>query len=133
MHTHNSSRRSTPPSKLMALAASILLGSSLLTPKLAYGDDDGRFRHVLFISIDGMHAPDMAVWIKNNPNSALTKLSTQGLMYTNASSTKPSDSIPSAVGIFTGASPATGGTYYDDAYNHAMGPPPALPNGLEEP
>ena len=126
MHTHNSSRCSTSPAKLLALAGAVLLGGSLLAPKLAYGDDDAKIRHVLVISIDGMHSLDMALWIKNNPNSALAKLSTQGLMYTNASSTKPSDSIPSTVGIFTGASPATGGMYYDDAYNRAWFAPSNL-------
>jgi hypothetical protein len=59
----------------------------------------------------------MALWVKNHPTSALGKLSAQGLNFTNASTTKPSDSIPATVGIFTGGSPAVGGMYYDDAYN----------------
>ena len=81
-----------------------------------YGDDH-KIRRVLVISIDGMHALDMALWVKSHPTSALGKLSAQGINYTNASTTKPSDSIPSTVGIFTGGSPAVGGMYYDDAYN----------------
>jgi hypothetical protein len=84
---------------------------------------DNKVRRVLVISIDGMHALDLALWVKNKPNSTLGRLSAQGMMYTNASTTKPSDSIPSTVGIFTGASPAVGGMYYDDAYNRAWFPP----------
>jgi hypothetical protein len=60
---------------------------------------------VLVISIDVMHALDGALWIKNRSTSALGMLSAQGINYTNASTIKPSDSIPSTVGIFTGALP----------------------------
>lgn len=74
-------------------------------------------RRVMVISIDGMHALDLALWIKNNPNSALAQLAGKGLQFTNATSTKPVNSIPATVGIFTGASPSTGGMYYDDAWH----------------
>jgi hypothetical protein len=94
------------------------LAATLLVNAVAFGDDH-KIRRVLVISIDGMHALDMALWVKNHPTSALGQLSAQGINYTNASSTKPSDSIPSTVGIFTGGSPAIGGMYYDDAYNRA--------------
>ena len=85
-------------------------------------DDNQSIRRVMVISIDGMHSLDLALWAKNNPTSALGKLYAKGMKYTNASTTKPSDSIPSTVGIFTGASPAVGGMYYDDAYNRAWYP-----------
>src|SRR6266481_7785305 len=93
--------------------ATVLVGlaSMLLATNCAYGDDH-KIRRVLVISIDGMHALDMALWVKNNPNSALAKLSAQGVNYTNASTTKPSDSIPATVGIFTGGSAAIVGMYY---------------------
>src|SRR5713101_7224967 len=94
------------------------LVSMVLGTNSAYGDDH-KIRRVLVISIDGMHALDMALWVKSHPTSALGKLSAQAINYTNASTTKPSDSIPSTVGIFTGGSPAAGGMYYDDAYNRA--------------
>jgi Type I phosphodiesterase / nucleotide pyrophosphatase len=81
--------------------------------------DDHKIRRVLVISIDGMHALDMGLWVKSHPTSALGKLSAQGVNYTNASTTKPGDSIPATVGIFTGGSAAIGGMYYDDAYNRA--------------
>ena len=105
-------------STLAALTSTVCLGIALLSPPPVYGDDN-KIRHVLVISIDGMHSLDLALWVKNNPGSNLASLSAKGLTYTNASSTRPSDSIPSTVGIFTGASPAVGGMYYDDAYNRA--------------
>jgi hypothetical protein len=101
------------------------LAALLLMNAVAYGDDH-KIRRVMVISIDGMHALDMALWVKNNPNSALGKLSAQGVNFTNASTTKPSDSIPSTVGIFTGGSPASGGMYYDDAYNRSWFAPTNL-------
>src|SRR5579859_4092576 len=103
-------------STLFCLVPALLNTNSLL-------GDDHNVRSVLVISLDGAHALDLALWVKNNPNSALAQLSRRGIDFTNASSTKPSDSIPSTVGIFTGASPALGGMYYDDAYNRAWFPP----------
>jgi len=107
--------------------AAVLVGlaSMLLSANSAYGDDH-KIRRVLVISIDGMHALDMALWVKNHSTSALAKLSAQGINYSNASTTKPSDSIPSTVGIFTGGSAAVGGMYYDDAYNRSWFAPTNL-------
>ena len=105
-----------------AVSTLFCLVSALFTTTSLRGDDH-NVRRVLVISLDGAHALDLALWVKNNPNSALAQLSRRGIDFTNASSTKPSDSIPSTVGIFTGASPAVGGMYYDDAYNRAWFPP----------
>ena len=88
--------------------------------------DDHKIRRVLVISIDGMHALDFALWTKNNPASALANLAARGVNYKNATTTKPSDSIPATVGIFSGGSPAVGGMYYDDAYNRAWFAPTNL-------
>ncbi len=115
--------------KLPVIAVALCLGSSLLGPKPLFADDNNnnsKIRHVLVISIDGMHSLDLALWVKNNPSSALGQLSAHGMTYTNASTTKPSDSIPSTVGIFTGGTPAVGGMYYDDAYNRAWFAPTNL-------
>jgi len=111
-------------SRHIALTALLCLIPPLITT--AALADDHKVRRVLVISVDGMHALDFALWIKSNPNSALAKLAAQGVNYTNATTTKPSDSIPSTVGIFTGGSPAIGGMYYDDAYNRAWFAPTNL-------
>ena len=60
-----------------------------------------QVRHILLISVDGMTELDYQLWVKNNPTSAIGQLATQGLHYTNAYGTKPGDSIPATVGIFT--------------------------------
>lgn len=104
--------------KHIAVSTLFCMTPTLLSTTALFGDDH-KIRRVLVISIDGMHALDFALWIKNNPGSALAGLAGRGVNFTNASTTKPSDSIPATVGIFTGGSPAIGGMYYDDAYNRA--------------
>ena len=104
----------------VSLALLLALGGSP-----AYGDDsnNGKIRRVLLISLDGMHSLDMANYIKGHPQSTLAQLAASGVNYTAASTTKPSDSFPSMVGIVTGGTPAVTGIYYDDAYNRALSPP----------
>ncbi len=115
--------RKTTVSTVLCLTAT--LGVTAL-----YGDDangngngngqgDTKIRRVLVLSIDGMHSLDFALWVKNNPSSAIAQLASQGITFSNASSTKPSDSIPSTAGIFTGGTPAVTGMWYDDAYNRS--------------
>ncbi len=104
--------RKTAVSTMLSIAAS--LGVNALA-------DDGStgIRRVLVISIDGMHSLDFALWVKNNPNSAIAQLAARGINFSNASTSKPSDSIPSTTAIFTGGTPAVTGMWYDDAYNRA--------------
>ena len=100
----------------IAASALLMLLSTLLSTTAAFGDDK-KVRRVIVISLDGMHSLDLALWTKNHPMSALAQLSARGMNYTNASTTKPSDSIPGTVGMFTGGSPAVAGMYYDDAWH----------------
>ena len=86
------------------------------------GDGSGRVRHVLVISLDGAHSLDIANYIAAKPGSTLAQLSKGGVTYTNAHTTKPSDSIPATAGIFSGGTPAATGLYYDDAYNRKLSP-----------
>ncbi len=85
----------------------------------------GRIKHVLLISIDGMHAVDFA----NCANGISTidngkpycpeigALRKTGINYVAASTSKPSDSFPGLTAIITGGSPALTGVYYDVAYS----------------
>src|SRR5258706_5616476 len=115
-----------------ALSALLCFGAPFFAPAVRGDDDTGlanngggngqgdtNIRRVLVISIDGMHALDRALWTKNHPDSAIGQLAARALNFTNASTTKPSDSIPATAAIFTGGSPSVTGMYYDDAYNRA--------------
>ena len=93
-------------------------------------DRDG-IKHVLLISIDGMHAVDF-LNCKNGiaginggapycPN--LAELATTGVNYLYGSTTKPSDSFPGLMGIVTGGTPRTVGAFYDVSYDRSLAPP----------
>jgi hypothetical protein len=90
-------------------------------------------KHVLLISVDGLHQQDLAWYVKNYPHSALADLTGHGTGYSNARTPFPSDSFPGMVGQVTGGDPRVTGIYYDDTFNHEVfpagttscsGPPP---------
>ena len=83
--------------------------------------------HVLLISIDGMHALDFANCSGQSggaitcPN--LAALAKTGLVYTQASTSKPSDSFPGLTALATGGTPKSTGAFYDVSYDRALSPP----------
>ena len=77
-------------------------------------------KHVLLISVDGLHQSDLAWYIAQHPTSALANLVKQGTEYTNAATTFPSDSFPGMVAQATGGGAGTTGVYYDDTYNRTL-------------
>ncbi len=84
------------------------------------------YEHVLLISVDGMHAIDLANWVQNHPTSNFAKLARTGIIYPNAFTTAPSDSYPGTIAQFTGASPKTAGLFYDDSYDRTEYPSEAF-------
>jgi len=80
-------------------------------------------QRVLLISVDGLHAIDIANYVKNNPHSSLAALSNRGVTYPNASTSKPSDSFPGLLALVTGGSPNSTGVFYDSTYDRNLLPP----------
>lgn len=90
-----------------------------------------KVKHVLLLSIDGMHAVDFyncskgAAGVNNGdpycPNMAA--LSKTAINYVGAISSKPSDSFPGIAALVTGGSPKTTGIYYDVAFERSLDPP----------
>jgi hypothetical protein len=78
---------------------------------------------VMLISIDGLHALDLAVFIRAHPNSALAQLSSSGITYTEAFTSKPSNSFPGLMSLVTGGSPISTGVWYEGAYVRSLSPP----------
>lgn len=123
-------RRATP---LVAILAAVLA-----TAAVAQNDDNdwqhSDIKHVLLISIDGMHAVDFLNCSKGIsgvndgapycPNIAA--LGTTGVNYVGASTSKPSDSFPGLMTIVSGATPRTLGVYYDVAYDRSLDGPAAV-------
>jgi hypothetical protein len=116
-------------------AALLMIGASAQNG----GDwDRSSIKHVVLISIDGMHAIDYLNCSKGVasvndgkpycPN--LAALSSDGVNYVAASTSKPSDSFPGLMSIVTGATPRTMGVYYDVAYDRSLdGPATTTGNG----
>src|SRR5271157_3684680 len=92
------------------------------------GDDDKKIKHVLLISIDGMHAVDFINCSNGGYCPSLAALAANGVNYLNTSTSKPSDSFPGLTAIVSGGTPRTFGAFYDVAYDRSLDPP-ALTTG----
>src|SRR6476660_1454275 len=79
-----------------------------------------EIRHVLLISVDGLHALDVANYIEAHPNSALADLSRHAVTYSNARTPANSDSFPGLLALVTGGSPITTGLFYDVSYDRTI-------------
>jgi hypothetical protein len=99
--------------------------SSAMPPAAQAGDEEsgGHIRHVLLISIDGMHALDYENCVNDNTCPAMAALGKHGVTYTRTSTSRPSDSFPGLMAIVTGGSPKTVGAFYDVAYDRILAPP----------
>lgn len=91
--------------------------------------DAFRARHVLLLSIDGLHQTDLAHFVATHRSSTLATLSEHGIQYSNAwvnaldgTPSNPSDSFPGLLALTTGgSSPSTGG-WYDVSYARDLYP-----------
>jgi hypothetical protein len=97
------------------IALSLLAGAAL--GATAQAADVG---HVLLISVDGLHALDVARYVESHPTSAMAELSKHGVTYTNARTPANSDSFPGLLALVTGGSPVTHGLFYDVSYDRAL-------------
>ena len=83
-------------------------------------DRHGAIRHVLLISVDGLHQSDLEWYVANHPGSELAKLADRRAEYSNAHTSDPSDSDPGGTALMTGGDPRATGVYYDVEYNHNL-------------
>jgi hypothetical protein len=111
----------------LRLSAAALLAVSCLAPGLNAGPDhddhDRGTRHVLLISIDGMHAVDYLNCVASGNCPTLATLGKTGVNYTRTTTSRPSDSFPGLMALVTGGSPRTVGAFYDVAYDRVLAPP----------
>jgi hypothetical protein len=118
-----------------AFALAVTLGGPLSaapSPGDDHNDDrDSKTRHVLLISIDGMHAVDYANCVVSQTCPHLAALGRTGINYTRTTTSRPSDSFPGLMALVTGGTPRTVGAFYDVAYDRVLAPPKtATGNGL---
>jgi hypothetical protein len=80
----------------------------------------GPARHVIIISIDGLHEADLTDPATRDQIPNIMSLARAGIWYQNASCAHPSDSFPGTLAYLTGAGPATTGVYYDDTFCRSL-------------
>src|SRR5437660_9031431 len=112
-----------PGSSPTGLAAAMALALIPCSAQTARADaDSARARHVIVISVDGLHASDLEAYIASHATSTLAKFVNEGVSYSNAHTPFPSDSFPGLTAIMTGAHPRSAGVYYDDSWNRSLLP-----------
>ncbi len=109
--------------KLLPAFLMVLLSTTLCANAGAKSQAPPSIRHVLIVSIDGLHALDVKVFARRDPSSTLAWLARRGIEYTDAHTVGPADSFPGLLSIFTGGTPAVTGVYYDVTYNRRLSPP----------
>jgi len=117
--------------KLLSCVApgALALGLAAAHPAAAGTElNNGLVQRVLLISIDGTHALDFANCARGIaginggapycPN--LAELSEHGAIYTQTSTSRPSDSFPGLTALVTGGSPRSTGAFYDVSYDLSL-------------
>jgi hypothetical protein len=126
MHNRIMRRAVAVAGSVAVIAGGSALGSAASAASAASrpggGHRDGQIRHVLLISVDGLHQQDLAWYVHHHPQSALAALTRSGIDYRHAMTPVPSDSFPGMVAQVTGGDPGVTGIYYDDTWNHDVFP-----------
>jgi hypothetical protein len=103
-----------------AVAAVAIGGTVAMSAPSASAHHRGQIKHVLLVSVDGMHQSDLDWYIANHPSSELARLAAGGAEFTNNHTSDPSDSDPGGTALMTGGDPRATGVYYDVEYSHAV-------------
>src|SRR5438067_8794956 len=114
--------------KMSPSTSSLVIGALLLVNWPLFVQASGpphktAVQRVLLISVDGLHALDLANYVKDKPHSAFAELSGRGVTYTNARSSMPSNSWPGLLAIVTGGSPISTGVIFENSYDRSLSPP----------
>lgn len=108
---------------LWALACAPIGGAQEQYPKpLIHTANNHPAARVLLLSIDGLHAVDLAIWVAAHPDSALAQLSRGGVTYTNAH-TPVAEPAAGLIALATGGTPISTGIVTDDGYDRSLSPP----------
>jgi hypothetical protein len=105
---------------LLVTSVCLVIASSKIQLK---AQPSPRIRRVLLISVDGLHALDLANFVRTHPHSTLAQLSASGITYTQAFTSRPSNSFPGLLSMLTGGSPASTGVWYEGAYARSLSAP----------
>ncbi|MEO6148139.1 MAG: alkaline phosphatase family protein, partial [Sulfuriferula sp.] len=108
------------PNAISMLTAAVL---TILSISAVHANPVSPIRHVLMISVDGLHALDLQNFSARHPHSAMAQLAQNGIEYSQAQTVTPADSFPGLLALTTGGTPAVTGVYYDETYDRRLSPP----------
>src|SRR5277367_4281192 len=125
---------STFSNKLKASVSAAAILATMTTPSLnaeLNTKKQNNIKHVLLISIGGMHSLDFANCANGistiNGGSPycpnLAQLAKTGVNYLQAQTTRPSDSFPGLTAQITGGTTRSAGMFYDVNYDRSLSPP----------
>lgn len=81
---------------------------------------NGTYKHVVFLSFDGMHQFDLDRIISGNAASNFSRIAKNAIEYCNARTSSPSDSLPATASLFTGAAPRSHGVFWEQMYDRSL-------------
>ena len=109
-----------------ACATGVLAAAAVAAgPITTSAKSDVQAKHVLLLSVDGLHQSDLMWFVRNHPESTLAQLMRRGVEFSNAQTPFPSDSFPGMTAPMTGGNPKSTGIYYDDTWNRSLFAPAA--------
>ena len=80
----------------------------------------GPYEQAIYLSFDGMHQFDLTNYINKYPNSTFAEVIKTAVVYSNARTSSPSDSLPATAGIFTGAFPRDNGIFWETVWDRSL-------------
>ena len=107
---------------LVAAAAIVCTAQEQYPKPLVHTPTDHPAARVLLLSVDGLHAVDLANWIAAHPHSMLAELADRGDTYTNAH-TPMADPAAGLLALTTGGTPISTGIVSSNGYDRALSPP----------
>ena len=107
---------------ILAGAAGLVVSSLAAAGPLTARAHESNAKHVLLLSVDGLHQSDLTWYVQSHPASALARLVQHGVEFSNAHTPFPSDSFPGMTAPMTGGNPRSTGIFYDDSWNRALFP-----------
>jgi hypothetical protein len=92
--------------------------SQWLPPSTSYSS--GPYKQAIYLSFDGMHQFDLTNYISLYPNSTFAEILKTAIVYSNARTSSPSDSLPATASIFTGAYPRENGIFWETVWDRSL-------------
>jgi len=106
---------------LALLAVTACLGQEQYPKALLHSPTNHPAQRIIVLSVDGLHALDLARWVADQPASTLASLSRRGVTYTNAH-LPWDDPAVGMLALSTGGTPLSTGIMASTFYDRALSP-----------